>query len=491
MALTTEMQFPGANYYRALFENPKKNSVLLISANGIILETNRAFLLSFGYEKEDVIGQNFSMLFSDSDQKKDLPAREINTVLDEGQSFDNNYLVNKNKTLTWVSGESVLLDNGPGNKYILKIIQNIHAQKESEYSIIRLNNFNENILGAIEDAVIVVDKELKILKANRSFTQIFNFPDDKIRDIDFRAFIKTFDLKSELLNLITHTLESRLNISKIQQDIDTRGSDTRTFDISCSMLDEEGEQSRILLIFHDVTDQKRFEKQREDILNFVAHEFRNPLTNVILNLQLLDEMAKERNLTELGTFIERARNNGQRLKKLINGLYKTTKLISGSIEPECTFFDFEEMIDEAIQSTSQVYFDRNIEKKGNANITLFADRDKLIQVVTNYLTNAIKYSDGNKDIEVELILQDDTVITVVKDKGKGIPSRDLPYIFNRFFRADKTKGVEGLGLGLFLSRQIVAAHEGHTWVESEEGKGSSFYFSLPVKQLDETSEPGE
>jgi len=484
-----ELIFSNLDYHRALFDNPKKNSVLIISANGIILEANRAFLLSFGYEKEDVAGHNFSMLFSDDDQKRDLPAREIKTVLDEGQSFDNNYLVNKNRSLTWVSGESILLDNAQGHKYILKIIQNIHTQKESEYSIVRLNNFNENILGSIEDGVIVLDKDLKILKANRSFTQIFDFFGDTLEDIDFRTFIRSFDHKSELLNLITHTLDSRLKISKIQLDIDTDGSDKRTFDISCSMLDEVEEQSRVLLIFHDITHQKQFEKQREDILNFVAHEFRNPLTNVILNLQLLDDMAKEKGVKEFNTFIERASNNGQRLKKLINGLYETTKLISGNIEPECAFFDFEEMIDEAIQSTMQVYFDCNIEKKGNAKVTLFADRDKLLQVVTNYLTNAIKYTDGKKDIEVELILQDDIVVTVVKDHGRGIPSKDLPYIFSRFFRADKTKGIEGLGLGLFLSQQIIAAHDGHTWVESVEGKGSSFYFSLPTKQLDEGNGP--
>jgi PAS domain S-box-containing protein len=485
MTLDNESKFSPFDYYRALFDNPKTNSVLLIDANGIILETNRAFLMSFGYETDDLVGQNFSILFSENDQKKDLPAREIATVLDEGQSFDNNYLVNKNKSLTWVSGESLLITNTRGQKCILKIIQNIHTQKESEFSIIRLNSFNESILGSIEDAVIVLDKELKILKANRSFTQLFNFSDHQISRIDFREFIRTFDINSELYEVIIGTIQGKLNISKLQLDLDSANSEKRTYDVSCSKLDEQGEQSKILLIFHDITAQRHIEKQREDILNFVAHELRNPLTNVILNIELMDELMRERSLDEFKGFVDRTRNNVQRLKKLINELYKSTKLISGNFDPEATLFDFEEMIDECIHSIQQLHPGFSIVKNGGTNVTIFADRDKLIQVVTNYLTNAVKYSDGHPTIDLDIKLDEAAVIVSVRDYGKGIPSKDLPYIFNRFYRAEKTKGLEGLGLGLFLSRQILQAHNGRTWVESREGEGSTFFFSLPLTHPDQ------
>jgi len=252
----------------------------------------------------------------------------------------------------------------------------------------------------------------------------------------------------------------------------------KTFDVSCTQLAEEGIQTKILLIFHDITAQKQFERQREDILNFVAHEFRNPLTNVILNIDLLDEMLKERHLDEFRGFMDRGRTNAQRLKRLINELYKTTKLISGNFDPDRSVFILEDVIDDAIESVRQVHSQYTITKKGNSQVSLFADREKLIQVITNYLTNAVKYSNGNYDIEVGAFLEGDSVIVSVKDYGKGIPAKDLPYIFNRFYRAQKTKSLEGLGLGLFLSSQIVTAHGGRAWAESEEGKGSTFYFSL-------------
>ena len=482
------MSFSSFDYYRALFDCPKSNSVLLIDPNGIIVDTNRAFLLAFGYEREDLVGQNFSLLFSESDQKKDLPLRELSTVLDEGQSFDNNYLVNKNKNLTWVSGESLLITNTTGQNCILKIIQNIHTQKESEFSIMRLNNFNENILGSIEDAVIVLDKDLTILKANRSFTQLFNFSDQQVAKIDFREFIRTFDVNFELYNIILGTIQSKLSISKLQLDLETGHSDKKTFDVSCSKLDEQGEQRNVLLIFHDITAQKHFERQREDILNFVAHELRNPLTNVILNIELMDELMKEKEMHDFRDFIDRSRNNVQRLKKLINELYRSTKLISGNFDPESSLFDFDDMIEESIYSVRQVYPAYQVVRTGATDIQLFADRDKLIQVMTNYLTNAIKYSDGNPRVEVGTATENGSVIVAVKDYGRGIPSKDLPYIFNRFFRAEKTKNLEGLGLGLFLSRQIVEAHQGRTWVESEEGMGSCFYFSVPLTHPEPATE---
>jgi PAS domain S-box-containing protein len=485
MTVHNEPRFSSLDYYSALFDNPKTNSVLLIDSNGIIMETNRAFLLAFGYETEDLVGQHFSMLFSENDQKKDLPTREITTVLDEGQSFDNNYLVNKNKSLTWVSGESLLISDSQGLKCILKIIQNIHQQKESEFSIIRLNSFNESILGSIEDSVIVLDKSLKILKANRSFTQLFNFSDQQVSKIDFREFIRSFDVNSELYDVVIGTIQGKLNISKIQLDLDSPSSEKRTFDVSCTTLDEEGRQSNILLIFHDITAQKHIEKQREDILNFVAHELRNPLTSVILNIELMDELIKDRELQEFKAFVDRTRNNVQRLKKLINELYKSTKLISGNFDPEAVLFDFEEMIDETVHSIQQIYPGYTILKKNTPPVTLFADRDKLIQVLTNYLTNAIKYGDGNPTIEIDIQLEETLVTVSVKDYGRGIPIKDLPYIFNRFYRAEKTKSFEGLGLGLFLSRQIIEAHNGRTWVESREGNGSTFYFSLPLTHPDQ------
>jgi|GEM_PF-574236 len=521
MAYDPGEDFSSFDYYRALFDNPKKNSVLLLDDEGIILQVNRAFLLSFGYEEGDLIGQHFGMLFTAADQERDLPMREVLTVVEEGQSFDNNYLVNRSGSLTWASGESVLLTNAQGRRCILKVIQNIHVQKESERSIVRLNNFNESILASIEDAVLVLDPELRLVKANRAFLELFSLAEPHLHLVDFRQLLQGMDRGDELYAAVQAMLSrtasgapaagrGAADVSGIGSGYATAGSPggggsqgppppqaaaagpvplqveladghgrRRCFDVSLALLDHS-DKDNVLLIFHDITTQKNQERQREDILNFVAHELRNPLTNIMLNIEWLGGLINERDLGDLGEFVDRTKRNAERLKKMVNELYKSTKIISGNYELQLETFDLDALITECIQTMQQAHPTHSIGRKGVMGIQLSADRDKVMQVLINYLSNAIKYSGSSTYVEVVTSVPDGRVVVAVVDKGRGIPKGELPYIFNRFYRAEKTRSLEGLGVGLFLSRQIVEAHRGSTWVESVEGDGSTFYFSLPI-----------
>jgi len=494
--------FSSFDYYHALFANPKKNSVLLLDEEGIILQVNRAFLLSFGYDEAELIGENFGKLFTAEDREKDMPMREVRTVLDEGQSFDNNYLVNRNGMLTWASGESVLLTNARGRRCVLKVIQNIHVQKESERSIIRLNSFNENILASIADGVLVLDKTLRVVKANRAFLELFSLAEAHLHLVEFRELLQGVERQEELQTAVENILEGKTaaagpgvaggsagpgvggpdggtGVGLLQMELRDGHGRVRNFDVSLALLDH-GAEENVLLIFHDITTQKNQERQREDILNFVAHELRNPLTNIILNIDWLDGLVKEQELDDLGEFIDRTKRNAERLKKLVNELNKSTKLISGNYDLQREEFELDELIEECIHGMTQAHPGYSIVRKGIGEIRPSADRDKVMQVLTNYLSNAIKYSAGSTYIEVVVSVREGCVVVAVVDRGKGIPAGELPYIFNRFYRAEKTRSLEGLGVGLFLSRQIVEAHNGRTWVESVEGKGSTFYFSLPL-----------
>jgi PAS domain S-box-containing protein len=464
------------DYYRALFDNPKKNGVLLLDDSGIILQVNRAFLLSFGYEEDDLIGENFGLLFTAEDRAKDLPMREVRMVMDEGQSYDNNYLVNKNGLLTWVSGESVLLTNARGRRGVLKVIQNIHVQKESERSIVRLNSFNESILASIDDAVLVLDPDLRMVKANKAFLELFSLADEHLRLVEFEALLQGLEHRDELYAAAS---QAKTDIGPVQVALTDGHGRRRFFDVSLALLDHS-QRDNVLLIFHDVTTQKDQDRQREDILNFVAHELRNPLTNIMLNIDWLDGLIKERDLGDLAEFIGRTKRNAERLKKLVNELYRSTKLISGNYDLQPEVFELDGLIAECIYTMQQAHPAYSIARKGMSGVSLSADKDKVMQVLINYLSNAIKYSNGSTHIEVEISANDEEVTVAVIDQGRGIPKSELPYIFNRFYRAEKTRSLEGLGVGLFLSRQIIEAHHGRTWVESVEGKGSTFYFSLPI-----------
>jgi signal transduction histidine kinase len=170
-----------------------------------------------------------------------------------------------------------------------------------------------------------------------------------------------------------------------------------------------------------------------------------------------------------------------RLGKMINELYNSTKINAGQFELEMIEFNFANMIGEAVDTIKIFHPEYTINVNNYAkDITAKADRHRIMQVVTNYLSNSIKYADSNEAITIIVHAENELIQVAVKDHGPGIAKEQLPFIFDRFFRAEKTMNLEGIGLGLFLCKQIIHAHNGNVWAESEEGNGSTFYFSVPA-----------
>lgn len=476
MGKTFDSSLKSFNFFEALFTNTKQNTVFIMDKKGTIKEINSAFTDSFGFKEEDIIEKNFEILFTQEDQTKGLPQKELDNVLKTGQSKDNNYLVNKNKTLTWVSGESILVKNNIGDIIILKVIQNIHEQKTYENFLRSSNEFNEQILSSIDDLVIVINDKMAIIKANEAFYKLFK----KDADLNITELIKPFNNNDEFKNKIQQSFKTGEGFNTNGAEINTNYGEKRIFDISYRSLEQHDGTRNLLLVLHDITLSQEVEKQREDIIGFVAHELRNPLANIILCNELLSETLKENKLEESLEFLSRSKNNVSRLNKMIAELYDATKVGSGNLQLEIEVFNFRDMIHDSIETIKVIHPSYKIIVTGDSDIMVNGDRYRLIQVVTNYLSNGIKYSEGSDEVELTMKYDNKTVTVSVKDKGLGISKEHLPYIFNRFFRAERTRSLEGIGLGLYLCRQIIQAHNGKVWAESEEGKGSVFYFSIPI-----------
>lgn len=183
--------------------------MLLLDKVGTIMEINEAFTNFFGFTQNDIIGKNFSILFTETDRQAGVPQREIETVLLSGQASDNNFLVGKDKNLTWVSGESILVENPDGTGSILKVIQNINAQKTSENSIIRLSNFNESILRAIEDVVMVLNKDLNIIQVNDAFSKLFGNTWAATKKVNFADLVQSHGLISDLYDKVREVINTK------------------------------------------------------------------------------------------------------------------------------------------------------------------------------------------------------------------------------------------------------------------------------------------
>lgn len=468
------------HYFDALFKNAKQNAIVITDTKGIVIGINNAFTECFGYEGNDIIGKNGMILFTEEDQKKGLPEKEIATVLSTGQADDKNYLVNRNKEITWVSGESVLVKNDRGDEVILKVLQNIHKQKTSEASLRALNDFNENILQTISDSVIVLDEKMNILKVNDAFLKLIGISESAVASLNFVDFLKKYDPDNRLYKNLEKALITKTAFSNKEIEIETPEHNKRVFEISCTPL-LNSQNENLLLVIHDITIPKNLEKERDDVIGFITHELRNPLSNLVLSSEVMKEAIVENDSSLMTDMLTRFGNNVARMNKMIAGLYESTKVNAGQFLLDYSEFNFGEMVSEAIETIQGLNPSFHISVIGDADFNVIADRYRLIQVITNFLSNAIKYSNENKEVILSIAHDDQNVTVSVKDEGAGISRDYLPYVFERFFRIKKTRSIEGIGLGLYLCRQIIRAHNGHVWVESEEGKGSTFYFSIPLK----------
>jgi signal transduction histidine kinase len=314
-----------------------------------------------------------------------------------------------------------------------------------------------------------------VIKSNKAFSNLFTML-PVLEPMSFVDFIKPYDSTDDLQNKILATINTGVGFVNKEIEIETSRGEKRVFAISCRPMENN---TNLLLVAHDITVQRAAERQREDIIGFVAHELRNPLANIILCNDLMEDTIKDNNPKEIADLLTRTKNNVFRLNKMIAELYDATKVGSGNMHLEISEFNFDDMVKDSIDTIEVLQPEYKIIKKGKADILVKGDRHRLIQVITNYLTNGIKYSKGSDEVELAVAHDAKNVTVSVKDKGLGISKEQLPYIFNRFFRAERTKNLEGVGLGLYLCSQIIKAHNGKVWAESDEGKGSTFYFSIP------------
>lgn len=224
--------------------------------------------------------------------------------------------------------------------------------------------------------------------------------------------------------------------------------------------------------------QKSNEQKKDEFLSIASHELKTPLTSIKAFNQL---MLRMKDPGKLESFVKKSSDHILRLEKLIGDLLDVTKINSGKMDYSMEPFSFKRMLTDSIESVQHISPQHQIVLQNAVDITYLGDHYRLEQVLNNFLTNAIKYSPDGEKVIVDSIIENDSVIVSVQDFGIGIAQKDLDHLFDRYYRVDNTAmRFEGLGLGLFISSEILRGHKGQFWIESEEGAGSIFYFRLPL-----------
>ena len=250
------------------------------------------------------------------------------------------------------------------------------------------------------------------------------------------------------------------------------------------IMDNNNIPVKIRGIMQDITALKEIEYQKDDFIGVVSHELKTPLTTLKGYSTLLTERFKNSDDQQTAGMLNKIQRQVDRLNYIIKDLFDVTRIEANKIMFRQDHFDFSEEVQkivEEIQTTTQTH--RIIyEKPGEIFIT--ADLERTSQVLTNLLSNSIRYSPYGSDVQVGVWKNDNDIFCSVKDFGNGIAKKDQHKIFERYFQiSDTSRSNSGFGLGLYISAQIINRQNGQIWVESEPGKGSTFFIRLPVTRM--------
>lgn len=243
--------------------------------------------------------------------------------------------------------------------------------------------------------------------------------------------------------------------------------------------------SGVIAVFHDITRLKELEKIRQDFVANVSHELRTPLTTIKGYAETLLEGISREEVAY--SFIQVIKKHSDRLEKIVEDLLMLSKIESKEFQWDKGSIPVSDLIQGALELLKDSFKKKNITVSVTPiapEVQVYGDHKYLEQALFNLLDNAIKYGREGGKIEISVIERDQKEVEIaIKDDGIGIPKEDISRIFERFYRVDKGRSRElgGTGLGLSIVKHIVQAHGGRVWAESQIGKGSTFYLTLPKR----------
>ncbi|MDD5566146.1 MAG: ATP-binding protein [Candidatus Omnitrophica bacterium] len=331
------------------------------------------------------------------------------------------------------------------------------------------------ILSSMVEGVIVVDKENRILSVNPTVERIFGISQDQVQGKFFLEGIPNNTLSDVIVEVLKkgEAASEELTLSWPVQKI---------FQVNATPVFERQAVCGCLLVIHDITEMRKLETVRKDFVANVSHELKTPLTSIKGFVETLLAGALEDK--EHGhSFLEIIKDHADRLENLINDLLALAHLESKEIALKKEPLEIKDIADTILKGFKTQIHKRSLAIQNDlpGTLSVTADRDKLEQVLTNLIDNAVKFNKDKGSVRLYGETAQGEVKIVVEDAGIGIPAKDIPRIFERFYRVDKARSRQlgGTGLGLSIVKHCVELHGGKVGVESTEGLGSKFWFTLP------------
>lgn len=356
------------------------------------------------------------------------------------------------------------------------------AQESTEAERRRL----DSVLAHMSDGVIATDRRGNINIINSAARDFLNVEEE---DAEGDSILDVLQIRDQYT--LRELLESQ---DEVALDLSEEGRDLILHATFSLIQRESGFISGLVCVLHDVTEQQKEDADRKQFVSNVSHELRTPLTSVRSYIDALADGAWQDSKVAPG-FLKVAQDETERMIRMVNDLLALSRMDSGTTKLDMETVNLNELFNYILNRFDMMlktdehpakYYqiERDFTDK---DLWVEIDTDRFTQVVDNLMNNAIKYSPDGGTITCRLLETHNQVIMSISDEGLGIPRKDLTHIFDRFYRVDKARARAqgGTGLGLAISKEVIQMLGGRIWVDSTEGKGSTFYISLPFEQFEE------
>lgn len=499
---TERLLLESESRFKKIFDS-KVVGITLSNADGEVLETNDAFLEMLGYTERTKSGMiNLNKITAEKHHSSDEWAKAQLASKGVSPHYEKQFIKRNGEEL-WALVGSAILEQA-GDDVIVSYVIDITKQKESEQKRIELQKL--------------------IKKQQDEFYSIFNNAPALINirrgpDLIYEYVNKAFQDFGEAQNYIgrkSSTVLSRLQneeLQAIEQEVLRTGQPyiATAFKLERhNGADHEVTEEWFDFIFNPVFSAKdqvdgiaffgfpvtdlvkgreateELMRKKDEFMSIASHELKTPVTSLRGSLQLLDRLGKKlESENPIVRFIEKSLRQTEKLSLLLSDLTDMTKIQEGKMILNYSEFDALVMIKESIDDVrSQENISHELIIDCDGEMIIKADRARLEQVVNNFLNNAIKYSPNANRVVVNCAIEGDNWKLTVQDFGIGIPKNKSKYLFDRFYRVQESESkFSGLGLGLFISAEIITRHRGKIGVESTYGEGSTFWFSVPIEGI--------
>ncbi|MHB1132437.1 MAG: PAS domain-containing sensor histidine kinase [Chloroflexota bacterium] len=446
----------------------------------------------FGVSKETSLTYEAFLGFVHPDDRTMVEERW--TAALQGAPYDVEHRIVVRDEVKWVRERAELELDAQGVLVgAVGAVQDISERKQAEVERERLlaevqrqATQLRTLLHNLREGVAIMDGKGRIVLRNQAMRDITGIPDEAANVVDYPLRMLRLD-GSEL----PHNEWPRVKLLEngkpftgfefIQELLD--GSQRRLVSSGSAVRDQRGRVALAIIVTRDVTELRKLEEVREDFVRAVSHDLRQPLTVIQGQAQLLKSRLERAGLPERDVSgAERIVCSSKRMGKMITDLLESSRLEAGQMPLARKPVDLYSLTLDAVRRLGIPGRDERVVVKMPEHIlpSALADASAVERVLSNLIGNALKYSPPDSAVVIRLASGEAGLVVSVSNQGQGIATEDLPHLFERYFRSQEVRERhDGLGLGLHISRLIVEAHGGKIWVESEVGKGSTFYFTLP------------